>query len=187
MSLKPIISTERLILRNWCDTDIEPFVQMNSDARIMKYFPNVLNRLQTIEFVQKIQQHFDKYTYGLFAVEEKLNREFIGFIGFSHPQFESFFTPCIEIGWRLSATYWNKGLATEGALACLEYGFSILNFNNIYSFTSVHNLPSISVMKKIGLKHHGDFDHPKINKDNWLYKHTLYSISQSERVCLPKI
>ncbi|MBS1538162.1 MAG: GNAT family N-acetyltransferase [Bacteroidetes bacterium] len=180
MILQPIISTERLILRNWQGDDIELFIQMNSDIHVMKYFPGVMTREQTLEFFQRIQHHFDEYAYGLFAVEEKISGDFIGFIGFSHPRFESFFTPCIEIGWRLKATHWNKGLATEGALACLNYGFSILNFDKIYSFTSIYNLPSINVMKKIGLKHTGDFNHPMLNEDSWLFKHILYGISRDE-------
>src|SRR5699024_12133542 len=65
--------------------------------------------------------------FGLYAVEEKTNNEFIGFIGFHRATFEADFTPCIEIGWRLKKEAWGKGYATEGAASCLKYGFTVLN------------------------------------------------------------
>ncbi|MFZ5989308.1 MAG: GNAT family N-acetyltransferase [Bacillota bacterium] len=44
---------------------------------------------------------------------------------------------------------WGNGFATEGAKACLKYGFETLEFNKIYSFTSKINLQSENVMKKL--------------------------------------
>ncbi len=177
---KPIITTDRLIIRHWKDDDIEPFIQMNSDPLVMKYFPGTMSKEQTLQFVSRITRYFEEHNYGLFAVQEKAGGEFIGFIGFSHPRFESFFTPCVEIGWRLCAKHWGKGLATEGARACLVYGFTALNFDRIYSFTAVPNIPSVNVMKKIGLKHIGEFNHPMLNEDSWLSRHFLYGITVEE-------
>lgn len=180
MKPNPIITTERLILRKWCDNDIEPFVQMNSDPQVMRYFPAVMNRDQTLQAVDRIKQHFDDYGYGWFAVDLKSNGEFIGFIGFSHPRFESYFTPCVEIGWRLKAEHWGKGLATEGAIGCLQYGFETLNFERVYSFTAIPNIPSVTVMKKIGMKHIGEFKHPMLSEDSPLSNHILYEITASK-------
>ncbi|MBI3259802.1 MAG: GNAT family N-acetyltransferase [Ignavibacteriae bacterium] len=180
MNSNVIISTERLILRNWEKSDIAPFVQMNSDPKVMKYFPGLMSSDQTLQFMERIKLHFEEYNYGLFAVDEKSTGEFIGFIGFSHPRFESFFTPCVEIGWRLRSEHWGKGLATEGAKACLDYGFNVLNFDSIYSFTAIPNVPSINVMKKTGMKHIGEFNHPSLSEGSWLCKHTVYKISLSE-------
>lgn len=180
MTPKTVIITERLIIRHWKDDDSEPFIEMNSDPQVMKYFPDIMSKEQTFQFVSRITQHFEEHGYGLFAVQEKACGEFIGFIGFSHPRFESYFTPCVEIGWRLCAKYWGKGLATEGARACLEYGFTTLNFDKVYSFTAVPNIPSVNVMKKIGLKHIGEFNHPMLNEESWLSRHLLYCITVDE-------
>ena len=92
------------------------------------------------------------------------------------PSFEAPFTPCVEIGWRLAAHFWNQGLATEGAAAVLRFAHLTLGIGEVVSFTSVHNLPSRRVMEKIGMTRdiEGDFDHPRIPKEHPLCRHVLY-------------
>lgn len=173
----PIIVTERLYLRQWIDADITPFAQMNSDSDVMKYFPKKLSESETKEMINRINLSFDKNNFGLFAVENKSTGEFIGFTGFSIPQFEAFFTPCIEIGWRYKKESWGQGFATEAAISCIVYGFKTLRFGKIVSFTSAINKKSISVMEKIGMKYVADFNHPKIEETNCLCRHLLYEIT----------
>jgi len=114
----------------------------------------------------------------LFAMERKDNQQFIGFTGFSHPKFESYFTPCIEIGWRINKPNWNLGFATEAAKSCLTFGFKNAGLTEIYSFTSVLNKPSEKVMQKIGMTKTGIFKHPSIEKNHPLHEHVLYKISK---------
>lgn len=178
MNNEYIFESERLGFRLWRKEDKVPFSRMNADINVMKYFSSVLTKKESNEFVDKIKGHFKLYGYGLWVVEIKATREFVGFIGFYTATFKAHFTPCVEIGWRLDSRYWHKGYATEGALKCLEYGFNILGFNSVFSFTSKLNQPSINVMKKIGLIEVGSFIHPKINKDNSLSEHVLYKIDR---------
>jgi [ribosomal protein S5]-alanine N-acetyltransferase len=173
-----IISTERLSLRRWRQTDIDPFAKMNSDETVMKYFPAMLSKSETIAMIQRINIHFEKNNFGLYAVEEKKSGAFIGFTGFSIPSFEFFFTPCVEIGWRYQKEYWGQGFATEAAQACLQHGFNVLGFQQIFSFTSTLNLPSENVMKRIGMIKTGEFDHPKIDITNRICRHVLYRIDK---------
>ncbi len=173
-----IISTERLGLRKWTEADTEPFIAMNKDKTVMKYFPGTLTGEQTLAMIERIKGHLELHGFGLYAVEEKATSKFIGFTGFAVPRFESFFTPCVEIGWRLQQSAWGKGYATEAAKACLQYGFATLNFDSVFSFTSLENFPSEKVMQKIGMKKTGEFDHPNIEPGNWLCKHHLYRIDK---------
>jgi [ribosomal protein S5]-alanine N-acetyltransferase len=173
-----ILTTERLGLRRWIESDTEPFAKMNQDPDVMKYFPKTLTGDETKEMLQRINQHFDKFGFGLFAVENKLTEEFIGFTGFYIPAFESFFTPCIEIGWRYKKAAWGQGFAKEAATACLQYGFDILQFKRVVSFTSPLNKNSEKVMQRIGMKYITDFDHPQIDQMNKLKRHVLYQIDK---------
>lgn len=173
------ISTERLGLREWLEADLQSFSEMNKDVEVMKYFPKTLDENESYEMVQGMKMHFKKNGFGLFAVENKLTGKFIGFTGFAIPSFDSYFTPCIEIGWRYQKEFWNRGLATEAAKACLEYGFDILGFTRVLSFTSAINSNSIKVMKRIGMRKAGEFDHPSIEPMNKLCKHVLYEIRRA--------
>lgn len=172
------IETNRLVLRSWKAADYNLFALMNADKEVMKYFPNPLEKEQTIRFVEeRIKPHFKTYGYGVYAVELKTLQRFIGFCGFMHPQFESFFTPCIEIGWRIDKRFWNMGYATEAAQACLHFGFTVLKFSDVFSFTSIHNKASERVMQKIGMQKTGTFMHPSITENSYLQEHVLYKIS----------
>ncbi len=170
----------RLGFRMWREADKELFAKMNADEEVMRYFPKRLTCGESDDFFGRIQEHFKRKGYGLWAVEIKHNREFIGFIGFLTATFPADFTPCIEIGWRLDKKYWNQGYATEGAKACLELGFTGLDFAEIYSFTAKINLPSIRVMEKIGLTKIGEFAHPGVKECDPLKPHVLFKIEQKE-------
>ncbi|UGB28750.1 GNAT family N-acetyltransferase [Metabacillus sp. B2-18] len=174
------LETSRLQLRDWRETDLDPFIRLNSDEKVMMYFPKPLSSEETITFYKSIISEIKECGFGLYAVEEKVNKEFIGFIGFHRAIFESDFTPCIEIGWRLKKEAWGKGYATEGATACLQYGFTELDFSDIYSFTADVNKQSKNVMRKIGMNFVKAFVHPRVNEKSLLKKHVLYHISQND-------
>ena len=169
-----MIATPRLLLRPWKPADLEPFCTLNADAEVMRHFPSTLTPDQTGNSLRRAEAHFDQYGWGLFAVEyESL---FIGYIGLIHVPFEAHFTPAVEIGWRLAKQYWNLGLATEGALACLDFGFGQLRLPEIVACTTASNLASRRVMEKIGMCHDesGDFEHPRLAPGHPLRRHFLY-------------
>lgn len=91
-----ILVTERLGLRQWVAADLQPFIDMNADPVVMKYFPATLTSSETTAMLQRIRHHFDIHHFGLFAVENKATQEFIGFTGFAIPAFKSFFTPVLK-------------------------------------------------------------------------------------------
>ncbi len=168
--------TQRLVFRDWKEQDLIEFRTMNKDARVMKYFTKTLTEEETDGFYNKIQAEFRNCGYGLYAVETKQNNDFIGFVGFHWADFDSPFTPCIEIGWRFKYEAWGNGFATEGAKACLKYGSETLKLNKIYSFTSKINVQSENIMKKIGMVKEMEFEHPNIIEGSPLKKHVLYAI-----------
>ncbi len=171
-----LILTERLCLRRWIDSDSMPFIKMNKDMDVMEYFPNHLTDSESLELIDRINNSFENNGFGLFAVENKSTNEFIGFTGFSIPQFEAFFTPCVEIGWRFKKQHWGLGFATEAAEACIQFGFTTLGFDRIVSFTAAINKKSEQVMRRIGMSYITEFNHPKIESSDRLCRHVLYEI-----------
>jgi RimJ/RimL family protein N-acetyltransferase len=177
-----IIKTQRLILRHWRASDREPFAHLNADSRVMEFMPNALSREESDALASRIELHFRKYGFGLYAAESVENKSFIGFIGISVPTFEAHFTPCVEIGWRLDAGYWGCGLATEGARAVVGHAFESLALKDLVSFTVPTNIRSRRVMEKLGMTHDpaDDFDHPRLPKDHPMARHVLYRLNRSD-------
>ncbi|HEV8053187.1 MAG TPA: GNAT family N-acetyltransferase [Parachlamydiaceae bacterium] len=180
--IKPIIETNRLILRHWQQEDLEHFVAMNSDPHVMEHFPALKSFDESLKEYHAIAEHFEKNGYGCWAVSEVNKAEFIGFIGLRYIDFLAAFTPTVEVGWRLKYEYWGKGYATEGAKASLNYGFEILRLPEIISFTSTQNLRSRAVMERIGMQPcpNNDFDHPKLPDGHPLRRHIFYRVYRDE-------
>jgi len=171
-----VLTTERLLLRRWNPSDREPFARLNADPRVMEFMPSLLSRAQSDALILQMEANFDLRGFGLCAVELRADGSFIGFVGLDVPRFEAAFTPCVEIGWRLSADHWGCGYATEGARAMLSHGFETLKLEALVSFTVPANLRSRRVMEKIGMTHDPteDFDHPRLAPGNPLRRHVLY-------------
>ncbi|WP_415895135.1 GNAT family N-acetyltransferase [Neptuniibacter sp. PT34_22] len=177
-----ILTTERLTLRSWREADSQPFFeQINSDPDVMGYFPSTLSREESDALATELQRRIDVNGWGLWAVEEKSSGQFIGFVGFNSPLIELPFTPCVEVGWRLSQAFWGKGYATEAAKKALEFAFVELGLDEVVSFTAVPNLRSQAVMTRLGLRDTGDnFNHPAVPSDSPLYEHVLFKITRDE-------
>lgn len=184
---KYVFESERLGFRRWQRSDHDPFAMMNRNPEVMKYFPKLLTRLESDQLIQRFEEHFEQHGFGLWAVEVKETEEFIGFIGFQTVHLDIDFAPAIEIGWRLNQPFWKKGYAAEGASACLRYGFSQFDFQEICSFTAVLNRSSINVMHKIGLDRVKTFMHPKIEEGNALKEHVLYKMTRHQQVYFDEV
>jgi len=178
-----MLQTRRLILRNWHADDRQPFSEMNADPRVMAFMPEVLSRFESDALVDKIERHFQTQGFGLFAAELRTTRLFIGYVGLAVPSFQATFTPCVEIGWRLSAEQWGKGLATEGAREVVRYAFGSLGLKELVSFTVPANLRSRRVMEKLGMTHDPEdhFDHPNLPEGHALRRHVLYRLANTQR------
>lgn len=177
-----ILETDRLILRTWQPNDIMPMAAINQDPKVMEYFPALQGLESTKQLIKKFTRHFEENGYTFYAVELKTDHTFIGFVGLAIANFEAHFTPATEIGWRIAAKYWGKGYATEAAKAVLQYAFTMLNLEEVVSFTAMDNTRSRRVMEKIVLYHNptDDFNHPKLDKNSPLRRHVLYRLKKDE-------
>lgn len=167
-----IIRTERLGLRNWIESDLEPFAEMCGDEMVMKHFPKTLSKEETKSFIERLKAHFKEYGYTYFALDILDNNEFIGFTGLANQTWESEFTPCVDIGWRLKKSAWGKGYATEASNACLKVAFEKFGLKEVIAFATDTNDASQKVMKKNGMQYIGNVQHPSILGNN-KFKHCV--------------
>lgn len=168
-----VLSTERLTLRGWRDSDRAAFHAMNSDPQVMATIGPVMSRAQSDAFMNRITHHFAEHGFGVWCIESE--GEPIGYTGFMIPWFRD----GVEIGWRVQSEHWGRGIAPEAARECLRHGFDDLGFDEVISFTAVTNMNSRRVMDKIGLVRDpdGDFEHPSVPVGNPLKPHVLYRIT----------
>lgn len=171
------IETKRLILRNWKDGDVAKFQSMNANPEVRRYFPDILSYDATKNVVDQMKAIIDQHEIGLFAVELKETKSFIGMVGLNYVPEGSELSfpelPFYEIGWRIDKDVWGNGLATEAAEAVLIYAKE-QGIDEVYSFTSEINKPSRRVMEKLEMQHIRNFLHPKVVHDEQLAAHVLY-------------
>jgi RimJ/RimL family protein N-acetyltransferase len=153
-SAKHRLQTPRLVLRRWQEGDVPPYATLCSDPDVMRWIGagNTRTFDESERAIERFEQLWEYNGFGLFALEEKASGQLIGFVGLSIPTFLPEVLPAVEIGWRLARHAWGKGLATEGARAALEFGFSRPELERIISIHQVGNHASGRVMEKLGMR-----------------------------------
>ncbi len=59
----------------------------------------------------------------------------------------------MELGYRLHRRYWGQGLATEGAKALIEWGFTERGVRRVFATAMTVNHASRRVLEKVGLRY----------------------------------
>ncbi|MDU0451151.1 GNAT family N-acetyltransferase [Staphylococcus chromogenes] len=171
------IETERLILRDWQDSDLLPLQQMNANRQVRRYFTSLLSYQRSQTDFEAMRSSLKKQGIGLFAVELKATHQWIGFIGLNYISKDSQYTfqelPFYEIGWRLMPEVWDNGIAQEGAEAVLNY-IKGMNLGPIYAIAAKANKASIRVMEKIGMTFVDYFDKPELSTYHELKENVRY-------------
>ncbi len=186
--MKPI-RTERLVLRNWEERDRALFHRINSDERVMEFFPFRRDRAQSDALFDRLRAGIDERGYGFSAVERAATGECMGFAGLYPAEIEPVVPAgSVEIGWRLAPEYWGNGYVTEAARAWLAFGFETLGLDEIISFAVRTNTRSTAVMQRIGMIRDAgmDFDHPAVPTTHpELRPHVLYRLRRADWLASP--
>jgi [ribosomal protein S5]-alanine N-acetyltransferase len=179
--MKPIVETERLILRELLAKDAEAMFAMDCDPDVHKFLGNnpIQKIEETIKTIEMVRQQYLDNGIGRWAMIEKSSGEFVGWTGLkfmkepinNHINF-------YETGYRLAQKHWNKGYATESTKAALHYAFEQLNTKEVFGITHVDNIKSRRALEKSGLKFIEQFvwhdwdnlpcNWHKITKNEWL-------------------
>lgn len=172
------LSTPRLRMRRWRQEDREPLFRINDEPEVKRYLPPQ-SRAGTDEMVDWFEDHFAEHGFGFWALEERESGALIGICGLLHVPFDAFFTPAVEIGWRLSGPWQKQGLAREAAEAALRFGFGPAGLRRIVAFTTPLNAPSWTLMRRLGMREIGRFDYPELPEGHALRPSVVYEIEAS--------
>jgi RimJ/RimL family protein N-acetyltransferase len=148
------LRTDRLLLRQWRDEDVEPLARIHDDPGYLEHMP-YLDLAETREQVERIRRRWRDDGYSWWAAEDRETGTFLGRIGLAcHHDWPVEEDPT-EVGWTLGPEARGRGLATEGGRASVAAAFEHLDVDRVISITTPANTRSLRVMRKLGLTHRG--------------------------------
>jgi RimJ/RimL family protein N-acetyltransferase len=167
--------SRRLRLRPWHANDRAAFAALNAEPEMSRYL-SPFTREKSDAALDRIVAHFGRHGWGYWALEELEGGALIGLCGLMHVPWEEFFTPAVEISWRLSAKWQGQGLAKEAAQTALTFAFETLKLDRVVAFTVTGNAPSWGLMKRLGMRKIGEFDNPEFPEGHPLRRNVVYEI-----------
>ncbi|HJQ14369.1 MAG TPA: GNAT family protein [Anaerolineales bacterium] len=147
-----ILTTERLILREFVESDWEAVLAYQQDPLYLRYNEWTSRSAEEVRaFIQIFLDH-QKRAPRLkfqFAITLKQIGTLIGNCGVRRDSAE---TREGDMGYELDSKYWGKGYATEAARAVLSFGFSHMKLERISAWCIADNIGSARVLEKIGMQ-----------------------------------
>lgn len=161
------LETERLIIRDLTEHDLEGIFVLDSDSRVHEFLGQkpITKKEEALKYIKDVQQQYTERGVGRWAIETKDTSEFVGWCGlrlYSDYTFNNH-TNFYDIGYRLRPKFWGKGFATEASKECLNYAWNTLQLKTVYGITEQHNEASHRVLLKIGLQYIEDFHYEPEN------------------------
>ncbi len=148
---KIMTKTERLIIREMVPSDLDALCKILCDKEVMRAaYENAFSVEEAKDWMNRHFRRYAEYGFGLWAVVLKETNEMIGQCGLTMQSWRE--RELLEIGYLFQKEYWHKGYATEAAVACKEYAFSVLNASSVYSMVRANLITSQNVAVRNGMK-----------------------------------
>jgi RimJ/RimL family protein N-acetyltransferase len=148
------LETDRLVLRRFTEADVDNLVRLDSDPEVMRFLtggePTPRAVIQN-ETLPDILRDYNRGPAGRWAAIKRSTGEFLGWFALQPPEDGS--VTDVELGYRLQASVWGQGYATEGSHALIRTGFTELGVQRVFAETMAVNTASRRVMEKAGLKY----------------------------------
>ncbi len=147
----PILTTERITLRQLALSDEQEIFTLRSDSEINKYLDRQISN--TIDdawnFINKVNENITKNDSLYWAITLSNKNIFVGTIclfGFSDEN-----NRC-EMGYELLTNFQGQGIMKEAAEKVINYAFNTMNVQNIEAFLHRDNKRSIKLLEKLSFK-----------------------------------
>ena len=156
-----MIETERLRLRDWRESDIEPFIRHTNTEPVMRWLGGVKTEEEHREIIQdRLMRWQAERGFTFRPVERKADGELLGFCGIKIADgVGSPIAGAYEIGWRLREDAWGQGYAKEAASASLDHAFDVLGAREVMAITFPQNEASWGLMERLGMRRREELDH----------------------------
>jgi RimJ/RimL family protein N-acetyltransferase len=171
------LETERLVLRDWRESDLDDMQLLGEDPKVMATLGPLMTREKSQKLIADLQRRAQRFGHTFWALERTSDSRMIGFTGLSRGRSWDIAGE-LEIGWRLASDCWGEGYATEAAQASLDWAREHCPDPYVIAITSVTNTASRAVMERLGMRYDParDFDHPQVPEGDPLRPHVLYEL-----------
>jgi [ribosomal protein S5]-alanine N-acetyltransferase len=164
---KMMLTTNRLILREFVESDWQAVLAYQSDPAYLRYNPWwQRTELDVRSFVHMFIDWSEevprkKFQFAIILKEEGC---LIGNCGLRK---QSAYIQMADLGYEIDRRYWGYGYATEASRALLEFGFEQLGLHRIWAYCIAENVASARVLEKIGMKYEGLQRESEWMKNRW--------------------
>jgi RimJ/RimL family protein N-acetyltransferase len=148
----PVLTTERLILRQIGEDDLDPHMTLLNTPAVMQYLGGVQPREVIAAKHESSRAGFATQGYGFMIMDERATGEMVGHCGLrkvAHPLAPN--PQDFEIGWLVREDRWRLGLAFEAMRAVIDWGFATHGAPRIVAITIENNVGSWRLMEKLGM------------------------------------
>lgn len=150
----PQLETQRLVLRKLEPDDLQDLFAFASDPEVTRHLRWGPHRTlgETEAYLNQVLHEYQTGQDGPWGMEYKDIGKLVGSI---HLMGVSAQHRKAEIGFVLSRTCWNQGLATEALRRVLAYSFETVGLNRIEGLCAVKNHATRRVLEKVGMVREG--------------------------------
>ena len=167
------METQRLVLRPLCSADAGRFAELCAEESFMRFgWGRGFRESEALELLARWVSVWETEGFGMWAAVDRGSGATVGYVGLSVPTWLPEVLPAVEVGWRFAPASRGKGLATEGAVAALDFGFGTLGLDSVISVTQPGNSASWRVMERLGMRMDRRLMHPSANVSLVVYEIT---------------
>lgn len=151
LSTFPILTTERLTLRQPLESDVQEIFLLRSDTILNKYLDRQPSETleEALQFIKKINENFCNNDGCYWAITNTDNKKLIGTICLFDISDEC--KKC-EIGYELLPNYQGQGIMKEAFAEIIEFAFQKLRLETIEALTHKDNQGSTRLLQKFNFE-----------------------------------
>lgn len=153
------LETARLVIHTFEPRDAGPWFAMVGEPEFGRFLPPGPARTpMSFDSVIEGRHAMEREVgYAMWAVDEKATGAFIGQCGI-RPVDEGN-GPEIDLAYHFRKASWNRGYATEAALAVLAHALGPVGLDSVMAVAMPENIGSWRVMEKAGMRYQGHVDY----------------------------
>jgi hypothetical protein len=150
----PVISTDRLTLREMTSADTDALFEIYSDPEVMRYWssPPLRERSEAEALLQRIQQSVHDGNACAWGIERTSDNRFMGTCTIHHIDSGN---RRAEIGYALGSAYQKQGYMREALTAVFDYAFHVMNLHRMEADIDPRNTASARILERLGFQKEG--------------------------------